>query len=224
MTRKKFILLLAGFCLLLIQGSYSLQAQDPARFKSEVEQLVNADHNLDLSKKLVVFTGSSSVRMWKDVQSYFPAYQVINNGFGGSHFSDLLHYYNELILRFTPDILFIYEGDNDIQSGKKPEDIIKEVKTLVKMIRKDLPQTRIILISAKPSVARWALKNEYETLNKGLKKLSKRKKSVEFADVWSAMLDENGEVFKDIFLQDNLHMNKKGYDIWGEVIGQFLNN
>jgi lysophospholipase L1-like esterase len=36
------------------------------------------------------------------------------------------------------------------------------------------------------------------------------------------MLDENGQVFTDIFLNDNLHMNKKGYDIWGKVIGEFL--
>ena len=99
---------------------------------------------------------------------------------------------------------------------------MKEVKALVKRIRHDLPQTRIILISAKPSVARWQLKAEYETLNKGLTRLSKRKKSLEFADVWSAMLDEKGEVLKDIFLEDNLHLNKKGYDIWGEVIAQFL--
>ncbi len=222
MTRKEFFILVAGAGMFLFQASPPLQAQDPARFKSDVEQLINADHQPDLSKKLAVFTGSSSVRMWKDVQVYYPDYNVINNGFGGSHFSDLIHYYNELILRFTPDILFIYEGDNDIASGKEPATIVTEAKTLIKRIRKDLPQTRIILISAKPSVARWALKTEYETLNKGLKKLSKRKKSVEFADVWKAMLDENGEVLTDIFLEDHLHMNKKGYDIWGKVIGEFL--
>jgi lysophospholipase L1-like esterase len=222
MTMKKYFLHLAGFCLFLFQVTWSLQAQDPVRFKSEIENLITAKHDLDPSKRLVVFTGSSSVRMWKDVQTYFPEYHVINNGFGGSHFSDLLHYYPELILRFTPDVLFIYEGDNDISSGKEPAIIAEETKILIKRIRKDLPKTRIILISPKPSIARWNLKPKYEALNLELKKLAARKKSVEFADVWSAMLDENGEVFKDIFLQDNLHMNKKGYDIWGKVIGEFL--
>jgi len=221
MNMKRWIILVAGIYLIFCTALF-LQAQDPARFKPEVEQLVTASHHPDLSGKLVVFTGSSSVRMWKDVQTYFPGYNVINNGFGGSQFSDMLHYYDQLILRFKPDILFIYEGDNDIASGKDPGIIAKEAKMLIKRIRKDLPQTRIILISPKPSVARWNLKPEYEALNRELKKLAARKKSVEFADVWSAMLDENGVVFKDIFLQDNLHLNKKGYDIWGKVIGQFL--
>jgi lysophospholipase L1-like esterase len=223
MTMKKYLLHVACFFLFLFQVTWYLQAQDPARFQSDVDKLVTAKHNLDLSKKLVVFTGSSSVRMWKDVQTYFPEYDVINNGFGGSHFSDLLHYYPELILRFTPDVLFIYEGDNDIASGKEPVIIAEEAKILIKRIRKDLPKTRIIFISPKPSVARWNLKSKYEALNRELSKIAIRKKSVEFADVWSAMLDENGEVFKDIFLQDNLHMNRKGYDIWGKVIGEFLN-
>jgi lysophospholipase L1-like esterase len=36
------------------------------------------------------------------------------------------------------------------------------------------------------------------------------------------MLDNKGNVFKDVFLEDGLHMNKKGYDIWGKVIGELL--
>ena len=45
---------------------------------------------------------------------------------------------------------------------------------------------------------------------------------MEYADVWKAMLDENGMIYNNIFLEDDLHMNKKGYDIWEEVIGELL--
>jgi hypothetical protein len=55
----------------------------------------------------------------KMLQSYFPEYNVINNGFGGSHFSDLLYFYHEMIVKPAPEILFIYEGDNDIASTIK---------------------------------------------------------------------------------------------------------
>ena len=88
----------------------------------------------------MVFAGSSSIRMWKDVQSYFPEYNVINNGFGGSQFSDLLYFYDEVILKQKPEILFIYEGDNDINDKKKPGKILKEAKQLTVKIRKDLPR------------------------------------------------------------------------------------
>lgn len=200
----------------------TLNAQDPHRFNSQIEELVQKEHQFESGKKLALFTGSSSVRMWKDVADYFPEYNVINNGFGGSHFSDLIYYYEALIPKYKPDYLFIYEGDNDIASDKKPGEILKEAKLLVERIQQDLPETKVVLISAKPSVARWHLSKNYEKLNKKLERLAKKTNNLEFADVWSAMVDENGQVFTDVFLDDNLHMNKKGYDIWGKVIGEFL--
>jgi lysophospholipase L1-like esterase len=208
--------------VLLLFCVFNLNAQDPSRFKSQIDELVQKEHQFDTGKKLVLFTGSSSVRMWKDVQDYFPEYNVINNGFGGSHFSDLIYYYEELIPKCKPDYLFIYEGDNDIASDKKPGEILKEAKLLVSQIQQDLPETKVVLISPKPSVARWHLSKNYQKLNKKLERFTNKTDNVEFADVWSAMLDKNGQVFTDVFLDDNLHMNKKGYDIWGKVIGEFL--
>jgi lysophospholipase L1-like esterase len=217
MNNKHYFL--AIFFLFFI---FNLNAQDPNRFKSQVEVLVQKEHRFEPGKKLVLFTGSSSVRMWKDVAEYFPEYNVMNNGFGGSHFSDLIYYYEELILKYKPDYLFIYEGDNDIAGDKKPGKILKEAKLLVDCIQQDLPETKVVLISPKPSVARWHLRKNYQKLNKKLERLANKTNNLEYADVWNAMLDENGQVFTDVFLDDNLHMNKKGYDIWGEVIGEFL--
>ena len=209
------------FVLLLLFSFFS-NAQDPNRFKDQVDELKNKEYIFSPDKKLVVFAGSSSIRMWNDVQSYFPGYNVINNGFGGSHFSDLLFFYGELILTRKPDILFIYEGDNDLASNKKPRKILKEAKELAKQVEKDLPETRIIFISPKPSISRIKLKNSYIAFNKKLKRYCGKKGNPEFADVWYPMLDNNGNVFKDVFLEDGLHMNKKGYDIWGKVIAEYL--
>lgn len=210
--------------IFLLLGTFISNAQDPNRFKNEVDELVGKEYNFNNDKKLVVFTGSSSIRMWKDVQSYFPNYDVINNGFGGSQFSDLLYFYNEMIVKPAPEILFIYEGDNDLAENKKPNKIIKEAKELAGKIEKDLPETRIVFISPKPSISRIKLKNSYITFNKKLKKFCKKNSNLEFADVWYPMLDKNGNVFKNVFIEDGLHMNKKGYDIWGEVIGGYLKN
>ena len=218
MNNRKFFFIL----LFLFFGIFISNAQDPSRFKDQVDELFNKDYNFTPNKKLAVFTGSSSIRMWKDVQNYFPDYNVVNNGFGGSHFSDLIFYYDQLILKQKPEILFIYEGDNDIAGEKKPGLIKRQAKELYKRIRLDLPETKVIFISPKPSIARVNLKKDYEKLNRRLKRYCNRKENLEFADVWYPMLDENGDVFQDIFIEDGLHMNKKGYDIWGKVISQYL--
>jgi len=212
------ILVLLVFQFLAI----TLVAQDHLRFQKEVDQLVAGDSSIS-KKKLVVFTGSSSVRMWTDLKTDFPKHNVLNRGFGGSDMADLLYYANPLIINCKPTRVFIYEGDNDINAGKSPEEILLTADKLVTQLRQHLPEkVKIIFISAKPSVARWHLKNKYEDFNRQLKQWTATRKNVLYADVWTPMLDERGEVRTDLFLQDNLHMNRTGYDLWKNVIIQFL--
>jgi lysophospholipase L1-like esterase len=220
---KQIIKLSLGWLILCCLLTFNLNAQDPTRFNTQIEQLVSKEYNLDPGKKLLLFTGSSSIRMWTNIQDHFPHHNVINNGFGGSHFSDLIFFYNKVIIPHKPHILFIYEGDNDIASKKNPRMILKEAEFLLSKIRRDLPGTRVILISPKPSIARWDLRKEYQALNKKLKRLANKTDKVEYADVWNAMLDEKGNVMQDVFIEDNLHMNKKGYDIWAKVLSGFVN-
>ena len=47
-------------------------------------------------------------------------------------------------------------------------------------------------------------------------------KNIQYLDVHTAMLDDNKEVFKDIFIADKLHMNPKGYLIWQKQFAPFL--
>lgn len=208
--------------LVCLGFSYTVNSQNSERFKEEVDKLVQKEYHFDADKPVVVFTGSSSVRMWKDIEEYFPNYNIINNGFGGSTFADLLHFYQELILTRKPEILFIYEGDNDLLETA-PKEVIEVAKEVLRKVRKDLPETRIVLITPKPSISRWDLKAKYEEMNALLAQLAHQTENVELANVWDAMLDSNGVVYQDVFLEDNLHMNKKGYDIWAKVIKEFLN-
>jgi lysophospholipase L1-like esterase len=159
--------------------------------------------------------------MW-DVVNFFPEYKVLNRGFGGSQFSDLLYYVNRVVTPYQPAKIFIYEGDNDIADGEDPEDILKEAKEVRKLIAKKLPDVPVVFISTKPSVARWKLKERYESLNHSLKKYAERTKLTEYADVWSPMLDQSGNVFTHIFREDGLHMNDEGYKIWQSVLKAHL--
>jgi lysophospholipase L1-like esterase len=199
-----------------------LLAQDPLRFEKEVNALIAGD-SLVNKKKLILFTGSSSIRLYADLKKDFPKHNVLNRGFGGSEMSDLLYYAKPLILNYQPSRVFIYEGDNDVNSGKSPEEILATADKLLMLLRSQLPgKVKIIFISAKPSVARWPLKGKYEEFNRQLKQWTSTKKNVLYADVWTPMLDSTGEVRKDLFIEDNLHMNRKGYEIWKLVIEKFL--
>ena len=47
-------------------------------------------------------------------------------------------------------------------------------------------------------------------------------KAVTFADVWTPMLDSSGAVRVELFLDDGLHLNTRGYDVWTEVLRPLL--
>lgn len=218
MPRHFYVFAAAAF-LFIIDAS---QAQNPRRFAHEVDSIVA--HNLTVDRKdLIIFTGSSSVRMWSDLKASFPKHNVVNLGFGGSEMTDLLFYVDKIILQFKPKQVFIYEGDNDIGAGRPTESILAAADSILARIRDELPQAEVVFISPKPSVSRWHLKEKYEAFNKALENWTKSRKNVKFADVWTPMLKKDGKVREDIFLADKLHMNEKGYAIWKTKLKKYLN-
>lgn len=198
------------------------RAQDPGRFTEQVDAIQKKyDTLLDITKETIVFTGSSSVRIWSDLQERFPNHQIVNSGFGGSQASDLLAYSNELILRYKPKKVFIYEGDNDISDGKDSKIIISDIMGIIRKIREQNPAVKVVLIAAKPSIARWNLKRDYKRLNRKFKRMSRKDADIWYVDVWKPMLDGRN-VKQDIFIKDGLHMNAKGYEIWYNAMKPFL--
>lgn len=206
-----------ALALFLLLGSFTLaQSGDP--YLGEVAEIrARYDSIHDGSRPTLVFTGSSSIRMWHDLGERFPDHQVLNTGFGGSQFSDLENHLEALVLDYAPVKAFIYEGDNDLSAGKGQREIIKSAERVIHRLKGSLPQIEIVLISPKPSLARWNLRGKYRRLNRKLARLAAKTPGVEFVDVWSPMV-EGRRPKEDLFLADGLHMNAKGYDIWYEQL------
>jgi len=211
-----------SFSLLATQCCTSASAQDPLRFQNEIDKLVAGDSSVKM-KKLILFTGSSSIRLWTSLKSDYPNHNVINRGFGGSEMSDLIYFADKLIIPYHPKQIFIYEGDNDLAKEKTPDEVLMQSRQLLELIRKKLPsKVQVYFISVKPSLLRWTLKEKYEEYNQKLAFWCSQNKNVFFIDVWTPMLEPDEMVRKDLFVEDGLHMNAIGYNIWKEVIGVYM--
>ncbi len=215
MSKKLYLLYFLFACV------FTMSAQH--RFQNEVDALVKKyEHHKDSEKETVVFTGSSSIRLWKNLDSLFPKHQIINTGFGASLSGDLLHFSDELILKYQPDKIFIYEGDNDIAYNKTSNKVINNLKKIVGLIRAQNSKAVIILISAKPSKKRWKLKKKYKRFNRKLKRYTRKDPLLAYLDIWKPML-KNRQINTTLFQPDGLHMNTKGYSIWFKKVKPFLN-
>lgn len=205
-------------CMLL---SGQLMAQP---YADEIATFKKQDSIAFPPKHAILFVGSSSFRKWTDVQQYFPAYTIINRGFGGSSLPDMIRYANDIIYPYEPKQIIIYCGENDIAAADTvtAQMVLARFTQLFEDIRLHLPKVPVVYISIKPSPSRWRLRNTMMEANRLIKKYLRKKRKTRFVSVWDAMLDESGEPKKDIFIEDNLHMNAQGYAIWQRIIEPYL--
>lgn len=209
--RKPLLILLLAIIIIA-----NLNAQDPHRFDEDIEKFTEIA--VPAGEELVIFTGSSSIRFWENLDNDCYEIQTINTGFGGSHMSDLLYFLDQTVLRFKPIKVYIYEGDNDVAAEKEPIAILETSKQITEKILASNADIEIHFISAKPSPSRWEYKDQYEEFNSLLKEYCDSHPQLFYVDVWNPMLDNNGRPSPNIFISDSLHMNRAGYILWKDII------
>ena len=219
---KRVFILLKVFSLLILTAQV-IHAQD-APFYNEIIDFKKADSTQMPPSNAVLFTGSSSIRMWNNIHKDFPGKTIINRGFGGSSTPHVIQYADDIIFPYNPKQIVIYVGENDFTSTPPatPVEVADRIDSLIHLIRTKLPLVPIVYISIKPSISRISLMPQMKEANQLIKERLEQQKNIVFVDVFSKMLDENGKPMKDIFLADNLHMNAKGYAIWKKALEPFL--
>jgi lysophospholipase L1-like esterase len=213
---KKTLIL---FCCLFLSV---LQAQQHP-FYNDIQEFKKQDSILPPAKNCILFIGSSSFTNWKSLQQDFPNTTIINRGFGGSTLQDMFFFKND-ILNYSPSKIVWYCGENDIASSEKvtPKIVLKRFKKMYKTIRHKFPTTPIAYLSIKPSIARWNFKDRMIDSNNLIQNYAKNQTNIQFISVWNKMLEDSGNPKTTIYLDDNLHMNAKGYQIWIDALHDFI--
>ena len=209
------------FFLVFVSISFFANAQP---FAKEIAAFKKQDSLSFPGTGKILFVGSSSFTLWKDVQQYFPEYPIINRGFGGSSLTDLIRYAPDVIFPYDPRQIVIYCGENDFAGDTSlyPSQVAQRFFDLFNLIRARYKKVPIAYISMKPSPSRQHLMARFNVANVMIKNFLKKKKRTAYIDVYKAMVKENGLPKDEIFLADKLHMNAEGYKIWNKIIEPYL--
>ena len=204
-------------------GAPLVVAAEPGenRWETNIRAFEERDKEDPPPKEAILFAGSSSIVGW-DLPKYFPDMKTVNRGFGGSQITDSTHFAGRIILPHKPKVIVLYAGDNDIAGGKTPEQVAKDLQAFVKKVHDALPETRILFIAIKPSIARWNLVDAMRDANARIKAITEKDKRLEYVDIDTPMIGKDGKPRPELFKDDGLHLNHEGYLLWTSLVMPYL--
>jgi lysophospholipase L1-like esterase len=221
--------LLAGAVLMaasLAAAPARADAATPASFAAwqpAMDAFAAADLKRRPDSNGVLFVGSSTIRLWRNLAEDFREQPVvINRGFGGSTLADCDHFARQLVLQYRPAQVLVYAGDNDLSMGRTPTQVAETFARFTRTVRSELPAARIAYISIKPSPLRAALLPAIRETNRLIADQLRQLDNADYIDTHSAMLTPDGQPRPELFLPDMLHMNASGYALWQSVIAPYL--
>jgi len=212
------------FCVAFVFAACLNSVAQQQPFFDEIQAFKKQDSLQPPWQHAILFIGSSSFNFWKDVQDYFPGYPILNRGFGGSSLPDVIRYADDIIFPYNPKEIVIYCGENDLAAfdDVTADTVLNRFKALFGLIRSKLPDVPVVYVSIKPSPSRARLRPKMEEANSLIKNYLATQKNTSFVDVYHLMLGPDNKPMSQIFREDSLHMNPKGYAIWQKAIQPYL--
>ncbi|MEO5912792.1 MAG: GDSL-type esterase/lipase family protein [Luteolibacter sp.] len=213
--RSLLILSLGVPCVLALEPT---PRPNPARMVGEITAFAKQVPE----KGGIVFTGSSSIRLWTHLKEDFPGLPVVNRGFGGSVANDLVVYFETLVTRHEPKVLVTYTGSNDIDEKLTVDDAFSDYTKFLNMAHDRFPKIRVILTSVKVAPRRAIEIPQVNDLNRRLESWCKDKGWLRYVDSTSYLVDSQDQPIASYFRDDHLHLNDSGYAKWQSILDPVL--
>ena len=204
------------------EALYIKQWSKDDTFIDEINEFKKLDNENFPGKGKILFTGSSSIRFWESLEEDMEPLEVLNRGFGGAQISHVIYHFEEIIKPYNPKAIVFFCGTNDLTALKTPEETVHDFKKFYSLIRNQFGNIKVYMIGIKPSVDRFYLDEEEKIFNNSIKLLASEDAYLEYIDVWDSMLNEDGSRMPELYIEDGLHMNKKGYEVWTRLVRNSL--
>jgi lysophospholipase L1-like esterase len=184
----------------------------------------------------IMFLGDSITMMWRSQSGYEGGTQVWNKfyknipsgnyGISGDKTENILWRITEGkdLEGTNPGLIVLLIGINNLLEKSSPEETALGIKRIVQILRKKLPESKILLLGIFPC---W--KNPKHPIRIKVKKVNSSicnladNKNIWYLDVGHVFLEKDGSISKKIF-RDYLHLSEKGYKRWAEAMNPTLND
>lgn len=193
------------------------------RYQKDIDRYTKENleaENLDCD---VLIFGSSSINLWKTIYEDLAPMKVIRRSYGGAAIRDMLYNYDVIARGYNPKRIVLYVendlgGGNDVSVGK----LYELFKVFTNRVKRDYPDVPFYIMSLKPSPLKEAHLKNQTIFNQLIQDIANDTEGTYYIDIASDMFTKDGKIRTDIFLEDRLHMNAKGYEIWTSILKPIL--
>lgn len=212
-----FVLILSIFSCAPLK-KYS--PEDRAWALPEIENFEALDATEKYSDDAILFIGSSSIRLWKTLEADMQPYPVIQRGYGGAHFRDMVFFTDRILADHKLSMVVCFVA-NDISGSPQdgtPKEVLRLLKLFVKQVREKHLNIPILQIAITPTKSRWKYWDEINQVNALMQAYCNKTDNLYFINTVPTFLTANSEPKPEWFVQDQLHLNAKGYEVWNKLI------
>ena len=215
--------LLPVLFLLIVSCSPLRKYQDLPEVKAwenDIVKFEQLDRTESYPDDAILFTGSSSIKLWSSLAEDMDPFPVIQRGFGGSRLSDLAVYGDRIFKphKYRAVVLFIANDITGSERDKSPQEVAALFKYVLKIIRKSHPDTPVFWIEVTPTASRWEVWPEIQKATLLIRRVCENHKNTYSIRTDFAFLNEDGKPKDELFVTDKLHLNPQGYAVWTEII------
>ncbi len=211
---------------LFLIGCFTAISQDLkySYWEKDIQKFEDFDSIESYSEDALLFTGSSSIRLWSTIKEDMAPYEVIQRGYGGAKLDDYLYYSKRIIYPHLVKaiVIFIANDISGAENDKSPEEVLQLFLNLVDTIREKFLVIPIFWIEITPTNSRWNVWIEISKANQLIKNKCEELDNVYFIETSFAFIGEEGKPKSELFVEDQLHLNSEGYRIWAEIIKEKL--
>lgn len=199
------------------------------KWEVDIAKLEKLDNYEKYSNNALLFIGSSSIRRWISIKKDMAPYETIKRGYGGAHYSDIIHFSKRLVKNHKPKAILIFVA-NDIKGNNKndlysknlsdrsPFEVKRLFKFTVSQIRSVHKEIPIIAIETTPTPSRWSAWSKISKANDLIMNFCSSKSNLHFIQTRDEFIGNNGLPIETFFVKDRLHLNDAGYSLWSKII------
>jgi hypothetical protein len=193
-------------------------------WEPEIQKLEQKDKEEKDPENAILYIGSSSIRLWKNIDKDMAPYPAIQRGYGGARFTDLIYYTDRIVYphKFRALVVFVANDISGSDQDKTPAEVLDLYKGVVKIVRKKFKKEPIYFIGITPVNSRWATWPKAREANRLIREWSESTPNQFYIDTEAAYLNAEGKPRAELFIGDQLHQNQKGYDLWSSIIKKKL--